>query len=403
MAKKLLINADVCDLRSVAEETLAAYENVMINTDVALVNERAKALLARYAVAMNCDQVLQYEGEVQVRTVNGELELGSGDGAADGCAQVLIVNGRMQIPPEGAEAAKSCLKIIANGAILCPRSLAGKLNNLQVNGTMLCYPDGAVVLKSTAVIDRMFALRAKQALYWAAGRLVMVDPALDAAALAAKGARFSSRRAIVAESLVEGLVPLLDEGTEIVVVPDGTSVVRDDLRLNRAALRRHGTKLYVVGDLTLDEDSRELLPKLEYLNVHGDVELPAELEEDFAAVDAEYSNLVLVRGKALRDRPMLNIDARMLQSVPQGISAMNCGMVTLNEDVTAELIAEKLVLRNCGVVNCSAEQSGAVAMVSENVGKIVESKHGDNSSIMGLADLAFDTDQKIINADQYVM
>lgn len=70
------------------------------------------------------------------------------------------------------------------------------------------------------------------------------------------------------------------------VVPDGAAVVRDDLELTDAALRRYGPKLYVLGDLTLTEASRAALGGLEYLHVAGDVTLPTALVEDFTALDA---------------------------------------------------------------------------------------------------------------------
>lgn len=70
------------------------------------------------------------------------------------------------------------------------------------------------------------------------------------------------------------------------VVPDGAAVVRDDLELTDAALRRYGPKLYVLGDLTLTEASRAALGGLEYLHVAGDVTLPAALVENFTALDA---------------------------------------------------------------------------------------------------------------------
>ena len=37
------------------------------------------------------------------------------------------------------------------------------------------------------------------------------------------------------------------------IVPDGTAVVRDDVTLDQGTLRRHGSKLYVIGDVTVPE------------------------------------------------------------------------------------------------------------------------------------------------------
>mgnify|MGYP000343422509 CR=1 FL=1 len=58
-----------------------------------------------------------------------------------------------------------------------------------------------------------------------------------AAELRAKGAAFSAAEVIVAQSKVEALLDLIDEKADIVIVPDGTAVVLDDLTLDENALR----------------------------------------------------------------------------------------------------------------------------------------------------------------------
>ena len=54
MAKKMIINCSNCDARKVTEETLAAYENIVINASNVLVSPATKELLNRYGVVMNC-------------------------------------------------------------------------------------------------------------------------------------------------------------------------------------------------------------------------------------------------------------------------------------------------------------------------------------------------------------
>lgn len=70
----------------------------------------------------------------------------------------------------------------------------------MINGSVACYPDGAIVLKRNAVIDGLFALRAKSALYWAERRMIMVDADLDADALKSKGAQLRSKAGNIARS-----------------------------------------------------------------------------------------------------------------------------------------------------------------------------------------------------------
>ena len=94
---------------------------------------------------------------------------------------------------------------------------------------------------------------------------------MDVQALAEKGVRFESPKVVVAASLCERLLPLLDDQAEIAVVEDGTAFVADDTELDDAVLRRYGTRLYVNGDLSLNQRSRDALAKLEKLYVTGAV------------------------------------------------------------------------------------------------------------------------------------
>lgn len=108
--------------------------------------------------------------------------------------------------------------MVVNGVVRYPESLSGSLGMLTVNGTSVCYPDDAIVLKNNAVIDRLFALRAKQRLYWTNKRMIMVDSQLEPEALKAKGAGFCAREVILAQSLAEGMIDLIDEQADSYVM-----------------------------------------------------------------------------------------------------------------------------------------------------------------------------------------
>ena len=134
------------------------------------------------------------------------------------------------------------------------------LAGLMMNGVIESYPDGCIRLKRTAVLDRTFRLRAREgALYYAAGRIAALDPALDFAALAAKNVRFSTPSLLVAESLAEAAVPLFDQETEITVLPDGCALVKDDADLDEELADRCGGKLYLLGSLYVAEGKGALL------------------------------------------------------------------------------------------------------------------------------------------------
>lgn len=217
---KKVITCSTCDTRSATEESLSAFEKIIINTSDLLVSPESKLLLDRYGVEIHCAGVVEVPGNCVIRTVNGMAAITPTDTA--GPATILQVNGRLDIAPGTQEALKRYVKIHVNGMVCYPNSLEGHLPMLDLNGSTTCYPDDAVILKNNTSIDHIFLLRAKDRLYWSPNRLICTDLTLDTAALKAKGARFDARKALIAESLLEDMVDLMDDRADIIPVPDGT-------------------------------------------------------------------------------------------------------------------------------------------------------------------------------------
>lgn len=400
MAKKLTINCASCDTRKVTEEKLAAYEEVTINAALVLSSAESRAIMDRYPVTMNCAKVLDVEGDVQVSTINGHAAIKSTD-VPTGERRYLIVNGSLEIGPDTRSVLEGYVGILVNGSATYPESVNGCLGMLTINGSTLCYPDGAIVLKKDAVIDRTFALRAKNSLYWSAKRMIVVDPKLDVEVLKQKGATFSTKEAIIAESKVEQMAELLDERTEIVVVPDGTAVILDDVTLNAGIVKKYGTKLYILGDLTIEKEGENALESLEYLTVQGDISVHQSLEHAVYAKDGEITGDVRVirHSKVLRDKVKARISAWMLEREKDGLLVMDCAEVQIDPDVTLELITEKLSIRDCATVVCTEEQEAAVNSICEGVAD-VGPQEGEN----GLGGMIRDMiNGSTINAADYVM
>ncbi len=400
MEKKMTINAATCDARKVQEETLQGYDKITINSACLITDERSRALLGKYRVTMNCAATLDAPADVSVRTINGSAQIKSSDALGEKC--ILMVNGSLEIGPDCQKVLERYAGIRVNGSVLYPESLSGALGMMTVNGSTTCYPDGAVILKRTAVIDRLFALRAKNTLYWSRGTIVMVDPALDPAALAAKGARFCAKKAIVAESKMEALLELLDEQTDIVVVPDGTAVVRDDVTLDEGLVRKNGTKLYVLGNVTVKKESTEALEALEYLNVRGNVSVDKEMKEKLLEKVQEIGGkLTILKGRYIRDQVSCRVTQWLLEKEPEGVSVEDCVAVKIDEDVDKELILERLTLTDCAEVCCSPEQEDAVTAVCTDCAKI--GSDGKDSQDEEESENASAAGGTVINAADYVM
>ena len=405
MMKKMVVNCAECDMRNVSEETLKSYEQITVNAATVLVTPEKKDLIARYNVILNVADVIEVPAGENVRVVNqnGSYDLTADRAPQDGETVLLFVNGVLNIDADAAEAAQKYYKINVNGAVTMPKSVSGALHNLSVNGSVNTYPDGAIRLRRNAVIDKTFPLRAKEnALYWAFRRLIFTDLALDTEKLHNRNVRFAAKTALIAESLAETVVPMLSEDTDIQIVPDGTKFFDFDVRMNKRFLKKFGTKAYINGDLTVEDEAAEILPEIEYLYVNGNVKISEALADAFEDVDAHYDELVIQKktGKIIEDHVRATVDKALLEKYADGILVTDCAMVHIAKDVPSELILERLSIADCAKVFCTEEQEAAVCAVSKDVASI----GGDESlkdEITGA--LHLNPDVKVVNASDYVM
>lgn len=403
MAKKMVINCANCDARKVTEETLSAYESVMINAASVLVSPETKELLNRCGVTMNCANVLELDADVEVSSINGVARIESTDLVTG--RKYLTVNGSLEIGPDTQKVLEQYVGISVNGSVTCPESISAYLGKIKVNGSTNFYPDGAIILKRSAVIDRLFALRAKEKLYWASKRMIMVDPQLDAAVLEQKGATFSSKEVIMAEGKVESLIGLVDEKADIIIVPDGTAVILDDVELDALTVKKYGTKLYIIGDVEVKEEAG--LSPLEYLNIRGDVKVSADLKAKLMEVLTEIDGDIEVpKGRRMGDKITVRISKWMLEQEADGICVSDCMTVKIDPDVPKELILERLSISDCKKVECAPEQEDALSAVCEDVMTI-----GSGGDDMGVGDMVKGAlggfkdllNTKMVNAADYVM
>lgn len=407
MAKKLVINCATCDARNALEENYACYEQITINCAMVLTSPNAKKVMNKLPFKLNCAHVLEMDGDVDLRTVNGSIEIKSSD-AVPASKYYMLVNGALTIGPGTQQQLAQCVGMTINGSLTCPEGVYATLAGLKVNGSTTCYPDGAVVLKRNAVIDKLFALRAKSSLYWSGRRVIMVDPELDADKLKSKGVTFSTKEAIISQSKVETLIDLFDETAEIIIVPDGTVVVQDDITLDEDTLRRYGKQLYVIGDVTVPEDA-DALEELTYLNIRGDVKVPQEHKELLLKVLTEHSGKVKVAKHrlSLEDEHFVEITRWMLEQQPLGIDVNDCSIVKIADDIPKELIVQRLHIEDCSIVKCSKELEDAVTMICTDIGQIRSTglplrkwRKGKKDVMDGMKS---ELDTKVINASDYVL
>lgn len=416
--KKLLLNCDVCDTRKIKEDNYSHYESIFINADVLIVNEQSKAVLNRLPVTMNNDRTIEVEGntEVYVKSVNGSYEI-TGNSAVEEHT-ILVVNGLLLVHKGTEEILKKYEGISVNGSVRYPKSLEGYMGKMNVNGSVETYPDDCVLLDSEFTIDKYFPLRAKEgSRYYVKNLVIIKDTNVDVYKLAQKGIFFETEKLLVPECKIEDCIPMFDESVEFIVVPDGMKLICDSVTLNEEFVNNEGGSLFIYGDINVDDsaDISSIFEKIKKLTVKGTVRLKAKQEQELRSIKAEneeveilFDNIEIIKDTLrMSDMPSAKIDRRIFDNVTDGIEVRNVAILTIAEDVTVEMIIEKLKIENCATIICSKEQESAVSSVSNNVASIGEGMDGAGGILGGIGGILGGVkdfmEAKKINADSYVM
>ncbi|MDO4454051.1 MAG: hypothetical protein Q4B90_06105 [Eubacteriales bacterium] len=395
MKKKLIINSEICDARKIKEEHYADYEQISLNTEILLLNEYSKAVFHRLPITVNAENILELDGDEALSTINGNFEI-AGDISVQKNA-ILLVNGNLHIGQGTKEILEKYKFIHVNGNVKCPKSMSAYLGTIQINGVLVIIPDDCVELKDDFEMDAYFPIRAKEnGKYFAYKSVKILDSEIDVQTLKAKKLHFDTKKLLTRQELLKDVIDLVDENTELQVVPAGYAYIKGDVSLNESLIAKYGMKLYVDGSLILDRDSTPWIEKIEELQVSGDVSMLSTQVEAFQKLDAKYRELVIVKGKMVKNIPMISIDTKMLELSEDGVTVKNCAQIKIKKEVSSEMILEKLQIMNCALVSCSQEQESAIKMVGKNIAKISsEEEAGVGEALKKMAE------SKMINAENY--
>lgn len=404
--KNFILNCDVCDTRKMTEDSLKGYEQIIINADVILVNEKSRALLNQLPAIVNVDDTIEAEGDIDLVSVNGNYEI-NGETAVSG-PKILCINGSLNIAPGTEEVLKNYVSIHVNGNVRCPKNLAPYLSKMSVNGSTDCIPDDCIPLEPVFTIDKYFPLRAKEGnRYYVRSKLVLADPQVNAAMLSAKKVQFVTNKLVVRESMIEQAINLVDETVKLEVIPDGWAYMNSDAELDETLLSKYGNCLYIDGNLKLSAESTPLLERIEKLHVNGNVSLLKGQVDAFRKLDTEYQDLCVIKGgKVIENGALVVVDQKMLDASEDGVTIHNCAVLKINDDVDPQSIIDKLSIGNAGMIRCNPKQRGAVSLVCGNSGMINDGTGEGNEALnfdnpMELLKKMINT--KVVNAEKYII
>ncbi len=337
--KKLALNCDVCDTRSIKEENYSHYESIFINADILIVNEQSKAVLNRLPATMNFDKMIESDNDadITVKSVNGSYEINKSSAAKSHA--LLVVNGSLFIHPGTEEILESYDGITVNGNVKFPKNMEGCLGKMTVNGFVETYPDDCVILPPTFTIDPYFPLRAKEGGRYYAKDLVMIrDTGVDAAVLAGKGVRFVTKKLLLPECKLRDCIPMFDETVEFIVVPDGMKLICGDILFNADFVRREGGSLFIYGDMEVDShaDMSVICNQIESLIVKGSVRLLAKHEDAFRSLHVTFDRIEVIPDAPESEEP--EDDADGANAIPDPIVKL------LADDTVQKINADSYIM-----------------------------------------------------------
>ncbi len=415
---KLRINCEKCDARKINEENYREFSSIKIYTEELIVDDRSKEILNRLPFNIKAEEVRSKDmtedpGNKNLN-INGIYDITPDSSVAEGTA--ITVNGVLRIAPGAQEALKRFGRIAVNGLILCPKSIAALLPfpGLSINGMTKSYPDDYTLMDNRYRIDKYFPMRAPEnSGYFAANFIYDGEDEIDFDLLAQKNVKFCSEKAYIRKSHIEKALPLINIEAQIVEIPDGCSViVADQNEIDEKFVSTYGNNIYIIGHAHISVANRSALDKIEALTVEGDITTEAECVDKLNQIGAKCDNLIVNKGVVIEDMAIANLDKATLEAATAGLLVRDCALLKIDKDVPAELIRQRLKVRDCAKVSCTNEQKGAVSSVSSDVafigGDSIRSLFGglfgggtEDNNYSEAEHSAFEDDTKYINAEYY--
>ncbi|MCR5343258.1 MAG: hypothetical protein K6E70_07850 [Butyrivibrio sp.] len=386
---KLKINCDVCDARRINESNYRGYEEILIKADTMIVDDRSRQVMSMLPFTIEADS-LRSESLIssgkEIQRVNGIYDITPETQVSAGT--ILTVNGFLKLAPGSLDTLNLYEKIEANGIIMCPQSISGRLpmQKISLNGLTKVYPDDYVILDNKYKLDKYFPLRAQENTgYFALSSIYDMDCETDFDKLSEKNVKLQTSKIYLRKSHLEKALPLINIEAEIVEIPDSCRIVdMDDICLDDSLIASMGNDLYVIGDLMIKKESLPALEKLKFLSVDGTVRLDKCCAKKYNELNVSCKNVIIMEGLVISDKATFSLDSETLKKHPEGVVVEDCAVVTIADDIPTEFIRDRLKIRNCAKVNCADQHKPVISEVSTDVAFIGPfSVMGVSGSIFG--------------------
>lgn len=386
---ELIVNTEICDTREVCENVLANYKDIIINTDILLQNKKSKEILSGYDTIINAGTIILTDSEIIIKEdfrVNKNTKIEEG--------KVYVICGKLEIEENSQNVLEKITKLYALGSLKYPMSLEDEFTKFVIDAKVTAYPDGCSFLDNTTVLDDMFEFMAEEnLLYFAKEKIVITG--IDIEPILAKNIRFHSKTLIVDKNIAKSVIPLFNKDVQLIILRENQHYFEGNTMLDDIFVQRFSGSIYIDGNVNINGDSD--LQNIKNLVVSGRFDVLESRVNEINSIDIKYKKLTIVKGKMIENCGLISVDNTLLENVSEGITIRNCGMVKIDTELDCESIMNKLQISNCGLVQCTVDQKGAVQIASSNVGHITTHEEADNKRSEKSGE------QQIVNADYHVL
>lgn len=365
MEKHLKVNTTIFDMISTTPELVNTYDEIKVNCTICLTTSRTRELLAGKKFGVNTTQMVDVgdDENIRVKTFNG-VEVLNTKVTAPKEPTIVVANGALIVEDSDKKTFDQFKGIYVNGVVVHPKSL--DTSNFVVNGAMIPYPDGAILLFQGLKLTDAFLKSASQgSTYCVLGipsnmgnkgndlmgksqivlkesGIMAVDP-LDLELLKNKNVRFDTSWVTVSEDNAEQLLPLVEGYIGMTLIPSGYKIMRGGI-LDSLAIRRFGVRIYVDGDLQIHAGEADALAAVEQLQVNGKVIVADSLADTFFAKCSQYGDLTVYKGEWIESvGSEVLLDREMLEALEEGATfRFEESNVEIAMDIPIELLSKKL-------------------------------------------------------------
>ena len=276
--KLLQINCNIACLLKDRAGMLNQYDKVSINCATLIASEEVNATLAQKDASVNASNtyICDVQGDI--------IEIASGtalDGNANYENRFLVSNGDLILRETGAEALEKATGMVVPGTLYSPASLPASAL-AKVRGTKKSYPAGMCPLIGSFALESLIKrIPSDQTKVWVSGKVSALDEKVMLEA-EKTGLKIACSSLFTYEGLDSRFGGMFDTESKT-LVPDGFEIIKIS-SLSPEIVALYGTKLYIQGDVTLEESNASCLDELEEVIIKGCASLPASLAAPFRRI-----------------------------------------------------------------------------------------------------------------------